>query len=268
MPVKFISWNVNGIRALAKKEQWNWLWESGAQIIGLQETKAAPKQVPEEIREPDGWHSWWESCSVKKGYSGVAAYARMEPVAVTRDVPDAKYCGEGRVLHLEYPDFHFITCYVPNGGAPEVDEDGIFTGSFKRVGFKMGFLASFMEMTLDYAKTKPVVICGDFNIALEEIDLAKPQEKAGMTGFLPIEREWLKNFLAAGFVDSFRHVHGAIEGQYTWWSYQRMARKRNDGWRIDYFLVSADIASAITEAAIYSTVEGSDHCPVGLTLDI
>lgn len=267
MLIKFISWNVNGIRALAKKEQWTWLWESGAQIIGLQETKASLEQLPPEVASPGKWTSYWDSSTVKKGYSGVAAFTEIEPVNVNRQLPDPEYQGEGRMIHLEFAKFHFITCYIPNGGAPELDEDGIFTGSFKRVNYKMGFLASLMQYSLGCLASKPVVMCGDFNIAVEGIDLAKPKDNEGFTGFLPVERDWMKNFLAAGFIDTFRHIHGNIPGKYTWWSYQNMARRRNNGWRIDYFLASRNLEAKIQDAVIYSEVLGSDHCPIGLSID-
>lgn len=267
MLVKFASWNVNGIRALAKKPQWSWLEESGADIIGLQETKASPEQLGPEIERLQGWHCYWDSSTVRKGYSGVAALCRSQPLSVTPQLPDPRFQGEGRLLHLEYPEFHFFTGYFPNGGAPELDEDGVFTGNFKRVPYKLAFLNAFFELACECAKTAPVIICGDFNIARQPIDLAKPDENEGMTGFLPAERDWLERFLAAGFVDAYRHVHGPVEGKYTWWSYQNFARKRNNGWRIDYFLVSRALAPKITGAWIYQDVLGSDHCPIGLEVD-
>lgn len=266
MTIKFASWNVNGIRALAKKPQWQWLRDSDAQIIGLQETKATLKQLDQEIAQPEGWHTYWDSCTVKKGYSGVAAFTRMEPSSVTAQLPDPRFQGEGRLLHLEYPQFHFFTGYFPNGGAPELNEDGVFTGNYKRVPYKLGFLEAFYNLACECAKTKPVVICGDFNIATEAIDVAHPEDT--ISGFLPVEREWMHKFLAAGFVDSYRHAHGPVAGKYTWWSYQHFSRKRNNGWRIDYFLVSRDLADRITGAWIYDDVHGSDHCPIGLELDI
>ena len=268
MLLKMLSWNVNGLRALAKKPEWQWLLQTDAQIVGLQETKAAPGQIEKEIADWQGWQYWLDSSSVKKGYSGVAIFSELEPLKVTAQVPDARYQGEGRLLHAEYPDFHYFNGYFPNGGAPELNEDGIFTGNFKRLPYKLGFLEKFLEIAAACAKTKPVIVSGDFNIAAQPIDLAHPEENAAMSGFLPIEREWMDKFLAAGFVDSFRYVHGDIPGQYTWWSYQNFARKRNNGWRLDYFFVSKNFAHAIKDAQIYADVKGSDHCPVGITLDI
>lgn len=268
MLTKFISWNVNGLRALAKKKEWEWLTGADAQIVALQETKASPEQLPEEIAVRPGWHSYWDSSSVKKGYSGVAIFSRLEPLYVTAELPDPRFQGEGRLLHLEFTEYHFFNGYFPNGGAPEVDEDGVFTGSFKRVPYKMGFFEAFLKLAVECARTKPVIVCGDFNIARNPVDLAKPEENAAMSGFLPIERDWLERFIAAGFVDSFRYVYGDIGGKYTWWSYQNMARRRNNGWRIDYFFVSEALAPKIRAAEIYSDVLGSDHCPIGLSVDI
>lgn len=267
MKIKFISWNVNGIRALYKKPEWNWLNETKGDIIGLQETKANPAQLPEEIINWKNYYSYWDSSIVRKGYSGVAAYTRFEPLKVTAQLPEPEWQGEGRLLHLEFQDFHFFTGYFPNGGAPELDEDGVFTGNFKRVPYKMGFLNAFLNLAKECEKTKPVIVCGDFNIAAENIDLAKPKENENFTGFLPIERQWIQEFKKAGFIDSFRHIHGDLVNQYTWWSYQNFARRKNNGWRIDYFFVSEKLADKITDALIYSDVKGSDHCPIGVEID-
>lgn len=266
---KLISWNVNGIRALAKKPEWEWLRSSDATLIGLQETKASPEQLPEEIRHWDGWDDFWDASKARKGYSGVAAFSAIPPLAVTAELPDSRYQGEGRLLHLEFPGFHFFNGYFPNGGAAELDEDGlVIPGKFKRVPYKLGFLESFFKLALECKKEKPVIVCGDFNIAAEAVDLAHPEANEMISGYLPEEREWLARFRKAGFVDSFRAAHGDIPGQYTWWSYQHFARKKNNGWRIDYFFVSEDLAPAIKEASIYKDVAGSDHCPIGLKVEI
>lgn len=268
MLVKLLSWNVNGLRALAKKPEWQWLLETDAQIVGLQETKASPGQIEKELGQWQGWQNWLDSSTVKNGYSGVAILSKLVPLKVTAQLPDARYQGEGRLLHAEFPAFHYFNGYFPNGGAPELDEDGVFTGRFKRVPFKLGFLDSFLDLASHCAETKPVIISGDFNIAARPIDLAHPDENSAISGFLPVEREWMAKFMDAGFVDSFRHMHGDIPGQYTWWSYQHFARKRNNGWRLDYFFVSRNFADAIREARIYKDVKGSDHCPVSLTVEI
>lgn len=267
LAVRLLSWNVNGLRALLKKPEWDWLKAVDAQIVGLQETKATPDQLPTEVACLPGWHCYWDSSSVKKGYSGVAAFAKIEPLAVKAELPDARYQGEGRLLHLEFADFHFFNVYFPNGGAPELDENGKPTGKFARVPYKLGFYEAFLKHVLAHGKDKPVVVCGDFNIAHRPIDLARPKENASMSGFLPEERAMLDRLIAAGFVDAFRHVHGDEPERYTWWSYQRAARKNNKGWRIDYFFVSRELAPRLIAADILTDVMGSDHCPISITLD-
>lgn len=268
MQIKLLSWNVNGLRALMKKPQWDWFQNSDAQIIGLQETKAQPEQLPEEALIREGWNIFWDSSTVRKGYSGVSVYSQLEPLKVQAQLPDPAYMGEGRLLHLEFPQFHFFNGYFPNGGAEVLDEDGKPTGNFKRLPYKMGFLESFIKHAVEYKKDKPVIVCGDFNIAHEPIDLSDPKGNEKVTGFLPQERDWMDRFIAAGFVDSFRHVHGNLPDQYTWWSYRTRSRKKNVGWRLDYFFVSEDLVPAIRDAWICNDVLGSDHCPVGLSLEI
>lgn len=266
MLIKFISWNVNGVRALFKKPEWRWLVETDADIVGIQETKASPEQLPDAITNRDGWRIWWDSSVVRKGYSGVGVFSRLEPVKVTAQLPNPLYQGEGRLLHLEFPEFHFFNGYFPNGGALEVDEDGHATGHYKRVPFKLGFLKDFLELAQACQKQKPVVVCGDFNIACEAIDVANPDES--VSGFLPEERAWMKNFIDAGFIDTFRHMHGPVPQQFTWWSYQGGSRRKNMGWRIDYFFVSRALGAAIRGAHIYADIKGSDHCPIGLELEL
>lgn len=268
MRIKLLSWNVNGLRALMKKPQWDWFKNSDAQIIGLQETKAQPEQLPEEALTREGWNIFWDSSTVKKGYSGVSVYSRLEPVKVEAQLPDLAFQGEGRLLHLEFPKFHLFNGYFPNGGADVLDEDGKPTGDFKRLPYKMGFFNSFLKHVKEYKKDKPVIVCGDFNIAHQAIDLSDPRGNEHVTGYLPQERAWMDEFMAAGFVDTFRHVHGDLPEQYTWWSYRTHSRKKNVGWRLDYFFVSSDLVPAIRDAWICKDVLGSDHCPVGLSLEI
>lgn len=268
MLVNFISWNVNGLRALLKKPEWEWLNQADAQIIAIQETKATPDQLPPEVVSRPGWQAFWDSSRVKKGYSGVGAFTQLAPLKVTAELPDPRYQGEGRLLHLEYPDFHLFNGYFPNGGAAEIDENGMPTGKFKRVPYKMGFFEQFLRLVIECKKEKPVVVCGDFNIAHQAIDLHKPELHEAISGFLPEERAWLDSFIAAGFVDTFRYAHGPVPDQYTWWSYQGFSRKKNQGWRIDYFFVSDDLAPKIREARIFKEIKGSDHCPVGLSLEL
>ncbi|MDR3357653.1 MAG: exodeoxyribonuclease III [Desulfovibrio sp.] len=268
MLVKFLSWNVNGLRAVSGKREWRWFSGTDAQIVALQETKATPEQLKPEVARPEGWQACWASSEVKKGYSGVAVFSRITPLAVTAELPEKRFQGEGRLLHLEFSEFHFFNGYFPNGGAAEVDEDGRPTGRFRRVPYKMGFLEAFLAHAEACRKTKPVVVCGDFNIAHRSPDLARPKENAGNTGFLPEERAFLDRFVDMGYVDTFRHAHGDVGGQYSWWSYKARAREKNIGWRIDYFFVSGELKPAIRDAWIENGVYGSDHCPVGLLLEV
>ena len=266
--MKFVSWNVNGLRALSAKPEWEWFTRTDAQIVALQETKAHPEQLKEELASPEGWEAHWSSSHVKKGYSGVAVFSRMTPLAVRAELPDPQWQGEGRLLHLEFPDFHFFNGYFPNGGAEELDENGKPTGRFKRVPYKMGFFEAFLNYAEECRKSKPIVVCGDFNIAHQAIDLARPKQNVKNTGFLPEERAFLDRFTAMGYVDTFRKVHGDQPDQYSWWSYKTRAREKNIGWRIDYFFVSEELAPAVSDAWIENSVYGSDHCPVGLELEL
>lgn len=268
MPLKLQSFNVNGLRAISARPDWQWFANTDASIVALQETKASPEQLAPELVNPQGWFSYWSSSEVKKGYSGVAVFSRQAPLSVSQELPDPAWQGEGRILHLEFADFHFINGYFPNGGAEELDENGKPTGRFLRVPYKMGFFAAFLKYAEELRQSKPIVVCGDFNIAHRPIDLARPEQNRKNTGFLPEERAFLDDFVAAGYVDTFRHVHGDREGCYSWWSYKTRARARNVGWRIDYFFVSSELAPKIADAWIEDKVTGSDHCPVGLALDI
>ena len=260
--MRFVSWNVNGLRSLCKKPEWDWFRTTRADVVGLQETTAAPSQLEAELVSPAGWNAWWAASTVKKGYSGVAVFSRMEPLRVEYELPDPDYQGEGRVLHLEFPWFHYFNVYFPNGG------EELEPGVFKRVPYKMGFFDAFFDYAQTLRREKPIVVCGDFNIAHRPIDLARPRENEKNTGFLPLERAWLDGFVAAGYVDSFRQIHGDEAGAYSWWSYRMRARENNVGWRLDYFFVSDELKYAVRDAWIESDVYGSDHCPVGLTLEL
>lgn len=255
---RFLSWNVNGIRAISGKSEWeSWFDGNPSTLIGLQETKAEPLQVPEHIRNAQDWHTYWSASKERKGYSGVAVFARTEPLKVFEELPLGPYNTEGRLLHLEYPEYHFLNVYFPNGGEEN-----------KRVPFKMGYYEAFLAYCQRLRQQKPLVICGDFNTAHKAIDLARPKENQKTTGFLPEERAWMDSFVEAGYVDTYRHVHGDTPDMYTWWSYKAAARPKNVGWRIDYFFVSAELVPAIRDAWIESHVYGSDHCPVGLLLEL
>ena len=267
MQLKLVSWNVNGLRAVAGKPEWEWFSRTEAQVVALQETKAHPDQLSEDVRDPAGWESHWSWSTVKRGYSGVAVFSRIPSLNVSVELPQPEFQGEGRLLHLEYPQFHFFNGYFPNGGAEELDDNGKPTGRFKRVPYKMGFFDAFLAYAEECRKSKPIVVCGDFNIAHRPIDLARPKQNEKYTGFLPEERAFLDRFTAMGYVDTFRHVHGDKADSYSWWSYKSRAREKNVGWRIDYFFVSQELVPAVRDAWIETDVFGSDHCPVGLCLE-
>lgn len=257
MQYKLTSWNVNGFRAVSAKPEWAWFTESDADIVALQETKANPEQIKEAQRMPEGWHAWWLASTVKKGYSGVAVFSRPEALSVSYELPDVAFQGEGRCLQIEYPEFYFFNIYFPNGGMGD-----------ERLAYKMGYYNAFLEHAESLRAHKPIVVCGDFNTAHRPIDLARPKENEGVSGYLPQERAWLDTFTAAGYIDTFRLIHGDKPEMYSWWSYKTRARSRNIGWRIDYFFVSKELRSAVSDAWIEMDAMGSDHCPVGLLLDI
>lgn len=268
MQIKLASWNVNGLRAVSKKEDWQWFHNSDYDVIALQETKASPEQLSPEHLYKEGYQSFFCSSTVKKGYSGTAVYSRLQPLSHELELPDPAFQGEGRIVHLEFEHFHFFNGYFPNGGAQLEDENGRpLIGQFKRVPYKMGFFECFFNYVQELRKHKPIVVCGDFNIAHKEIDLARPKQNVNNTGFLPQERDFLDKFVAAGYVDTFRQVHGPEPERYTWWSYKNRSRPNNVGWRIDYFFVSKELVPHIADAYIESNVYGSDHCPIGLVLD-
>ncbi|MBI4804506.1 MAG: exodeoxyribonuclease III [Desulfovibrio sp.] len=249
------SWNVNGLRAAAGKGFHDWLESSGADVVGLQETKLQ-KDHEDGFLDAKGYKVRFVSSSVKKGYSGVGVYYRAEPLAVNAELPDPAFGGEGRLLHLEYPDFHFFTVYFPNGQMGP-----------HRLEYKLGYYEAFLAHAQELRKQKPIVACGDFNTAHTELDLKNAKSNEKTSGFLPVERAWLDTFVAAGYVDTFRMFEPG-GGHYSWWDYRFHARDRNVGWRIDYFFVSEELRSKVTRAWIADDVMGSDHCPVGLELAI
>ncbi len=265
--IKLASWNVNGIRAASGKEGWKWFEEAPFDVIGLQELKAAEDKIPAGLRVKEGFSAFFNPCVGKAGFSGTAVYSRIEPVSFSLELPDPEYQGEGRLIHLEYPKFHFFTGYFPNGGAEILNEQGRPTGEFKRVPYKMGFFDCFFEYAEKLRKEKPIVVCGDFNIAHKPIDLANPKQNERNTGFLPVERAFLDKFTEAGYIDTFRLIHGDVPDMYSWWSYRARSREHNVGWRIDYFFVSEELRGNVADATIETAVTGSDHCPVTLTLN-
>jgi exodeoxyribonuclease-3 len=254
--IKLLSWNVNGIRAVKNKGFLDWFYKESPDILCLQETKAQPEQLDADLLEPQGYHAYW-SYPERKGYSGVALYTREKPQYVGYDLGDNTLDIEGRVIIAEYPAFTLMNVYFPNGKRDQ-----------ERLDYKMAFYDVFLEYAEGLRKQdKKLVICGDVNTAHKEIDLARPRENSKVSGFLPIERKWIDRFVNHGYVDTFRIFNKEPE-QYTWWDLKSGARARNVGWRIDYFYISDDLLSSLTGAFIMPDVMGSDHCPIGITLNI
>jgi exodeoxyribonuclease-3 len=252
-----LSWNVAGLRAAAKKGLLEWLAEVSPDVLCLQEIKARPEQLPPEVREPPGYKAFFNPAE-RPGYSGTAIYSKAEPESVERAIGVDEFDREGRVVAAHYEAFSLITVYVPNG-----------KNDLSRVPFKL----SSSDALLAYAeglrrRGRGVVLCGDFNTAHRPIDLAHPRENEGNTGFLPEERAWLDKFTGMGYVDTFRHFHPDEAGAYTWWDLRTGARPRNVGWRLDYFFATADLLPRLRSASIHSGVMGSDHCPVGIELEV
>ncbi len=254
--MKLISWNVNGIRAALGKGFGDFVSGHRPDILCLQETKAHPDQValPPGLTEADGWHIFWNSAE-KKGYSGTAVFSREAPLNVIDGIGAEEHAGEGRVITAEYADFYLVNVYTPNA------QDGL-----RRLPYRMQWDAAFLAWMNRLQKIKPVIFCGDLNVAHQEIDLARPASNRKNPGFSDEERASFGNIVAAGFVDSFRHFHPDEPDHYSWWSYRANARANNVGWRIDYFGLSANYLANAKSAAIHSHVMGSDHCPVELVL--
>ncbi len=252
---RILSWNVNGIRAAAKKGFLEWFASESPDVLCIQETKAQPEQLDETLTQVDGYHIYWSSAE-KKGYSGVGLYSKEEPRDVRRLGID-EFDAEGRVLEAEYPEFTVIGAYFPNS------QDG-----GKRLDYKLRFCEAIQQRCDALVKSgRRVVLCGDYNVAHKPIDLARPKQNEKNPGYLPEEREWMDRFVGAGYVDTFRIF--TSEGEhYTWWSYFTKGRERNVGWRIDYHCVDQATASLVRKADILADVLGSDHCPVGLDLDV
>ena len=251
--MKFISWNVNGLRACMNKGFLDTFKTMDADFFCLQETKLQPDQIALEL---EGYEQFWCSAQ-KKGYSGTAIFAKHAPLSVSYGIGVEELDTEGRVITLEYPDFYLVTCYTPN--APR---------ELARIDHRMAWDEAFRAYICQLDSRKSVVICGDLIVAYQEIDLKNPASNRGNAGFSDQERESFGKHLEAGFTDSFRYLYPEVTGAYSWWSYMFHAREKNVGWRIDYFLVSTRLREKIQTASIYPEVFGSDHCPVGLELDI
>ncbi len=252
--VRILSWNVNGLRAVLKKDFLKWFQKDGADILCLQEIKAMQAQLPPDVLNFPGYSLTINSAQ-RPGYSGVATFSRERPVSVTTTHGQKHFDCEGRVIETEYPEFTLFNIYFPNGKMnPE------------RLQYKMDFYEHYLQYFLKLRKKgKKLVICGDVNTAHREIDLARPKENSKVSGFLPIEREWMDKLVSKGFLDTFRIFNDA-PNHYTWWDVISGARARNVGWRIDYFFISDDLKPNLQEAFILPDVMGSDHCPVGVVL--
>jgi exodeoxyribonuclease-3 len=251
--MKLISWNVNGLRACMGKGFEPFFDKEQADFFCLQETKLQAGQID---FAPSGYQCYWNYAQ-KKGYSGTAIFAKHAPLSVRYGIGVEELDTEGRLITLEYEDFFLVTCYTPNAqrGLARLDHRMDWEEAFR------GYLTSLDDQ-------KPVIVCGDLNVAHKEIDLKNPSSNRGNAGFSDEERECFGKLLSSGFTDSFRHLYPDVTGAYTWWSYMFKARQNNAGWRIDYFLVSNRLADKITDAPIYKDILGSDHCPVGLELDL
>ncbi len=253
MPKKLVSWNVNGLRAVLKKGFLDFVREVDADVICLQETKCRPEQVHNEF-ELAGYHQFWNSAE-KKGYSGTAIFSRLEPVNVTTGIGIADHDNEGRVLTAEYDGFYLVNVYTPNAQR-----------TLDRLPYRQEWDVAFLDYLKGLEAAKPVIFCGDLNVAHTEIDLANPKTNQQNAGFTPEERAGFDRIVAAGFIDSFRDLNPDVRARYSWWSYMNQARTRNIGWRIDYFCLSASLKGRLKHADILHDVHGSDHCPVTLEL--
>ena len=251
--MRLISWNVNGLRACVGKGFLDFFHEIRADAVCLQETKMQPGQLTLEL---EGYSQYWNS-AVKKGYSGTAVFTKKTPVSVKNGMDIPEHDNEGRVITCEYEDFYLVTVYTPNAQS-----------ELARLDYRMAWDDAFREYLLELDAKKPVIVCGDMNVAHREIDLKNPGPNRGSAGFTDEEREKFTRLLDAGFTDSFRYLHPDLTGAYSWWSYRFRARQNNAGWRIDYFLVSDRIKDKIVTASILPEVMGSDHCPVMLEIDL
>ncbi len=251
--MKLISWNVNGIRACLNKGFEEFFKKINADIFCIQETKCQPEQVELNFK---GYENYWNSAE-RKGYSGTAIFAKKKPISVTYGIGKEEHDKEGRIITLEYKDFYLVNNYTPNSKR-----------ELERLEYRQIWEDEIRNYLIELNQTKPVIMCGDLNVAHEEIDLKNPKTNRGNAGFTDEEREKMTQLLEAGFTDSFRYLYPDKENAYSWWSYMGRAREKNIGWRIDYFIVSNDIKEKIKDAVIYPDIMGSDHCPVGIEIKI
>ncbi|MBP2239692.1 exodeoxyribonuclease-3 [Cytobacillus eiseniae] len=250
--MKFVSWNVNGLRACVKKGFLDYFNEVDADIFCIQESKLQEGQIELEL---EGYHQYW-NYALKKGYSGTAVFSKQKPLSVKYGVGDQDSQDEGRIITLEFEDFYLVNVYTPNSQR-----------DLARLSYRLEWEEELRSYLLELDQLKPVIYTGDLNVAHTEIDLKNAKSNHGNSGFTTEEREKMTTLLSSGFVDSFRHVYPDAEGAYTWWSYMMKVRERNIGWRIDYFLVSERMKQSIKSAQIHSEIMGSDHCPIMLEMD-
>lgn len=251
--MKLISWNVNGLRACVQKGFLDYFHAADADFFCIQETKLQEGQITLDL---PGYHQYWNYAE-KKGYSGTAVFAKKKPLNVTYGIGTTICDTEGRVITLEYDNFYLITCYTPNS-----------QNELARLSYRMEWEDAFRAYLLQLDSQKPVILCGDLNVAHTEIDLKNPKTNRRSAGFSDEEREKMTLLLSSGFTDTFRYFYPDAEGIYSWWSYRFKAREKNAGWRIDYFITSKRLDSSLTGAAIHTDVFGSDHCPVELTIEL
>lgn len=282
--VTLLSWNVVSLRNMLEKSNLapagqaplsflSWLQKTRPDVACFQETKLQENQVPDALKSPHGYHTAW-SFAEKKGYSGVATFSMDEPVSTVRGIGVDRFDVEGRVLMTEFPSFMLFNVYFPKAYSPREAEIARKEGAANaetmasRLPFKLAFYDAFLEHVDSFkAKGGKIVICGDFNVAHEEIDLARPKANRDTSGFLPEERAWMDRLIAHGYIDTYRWLNPDAR-QYTWWSYRFKAREKDIGWRLDYFFISENLLPSLSRAFILKDVYGSDHCPVGITLKI
>jgi len=260
--MNIISWNVNGLRANVKKGAFDWFLQKSPDFMCYQETKVHPEQLDEGIRNPIGYNAYFDHSKLRKGYSGVAIYAKEKPEKVEYGLGVSEYDQEGRFLAVFYnkgligTKFVLINCYFPNGG-----------GGPERLAYKMRFYDEFLNYINKNRKSGyEIIFCGDVNTAHNEIDLARPKENEKNTGFLPMERAWIDQIIQEGYVDTFRYHNPNKINAYTWWDMKTFARERNVGWRLDYFFISSTLLKYVEKSSILANINGSDHCPIELIL--
>ena len=254
--LKILCWNINGVRAATRKGFLGWLYKESPDILCLQETKANPEQLDKDLRDPHGYHAYWNYPGQGKGYSGVAIFTKEKPIKVQNGFGIPEFDTEGRTIVAEYPEYTLFNVYFPNGKKDET-----------RLKYKMDFYEAFLQV-VDSLKARggKLIICGDFNTAHNEIDLRHPKANKNTSGFLPEERAWIDTYLSHGLVDIYRFLF-PDKVEYTWWTYLAKAREHNTGWRLDYFMISEPLVPMVKDVVIHSEVLGSDHCPVTLKIE-